>query len=172
MGLKAAELEEAARRGGAAEVSFFGGYQGQPYERSNSVDLLMVAEKATVSYAMRNLDELFSALDESGYRSTDSPRSARPRLPGGEDAAGDSRSCAGIHSRAAGPADPPNDGEQTPRNGHPVFVAQHGTATCCRKCLESWHYIERGVRLTPEQTDYIVRVLERWLRKWLPGASK
>ena len=43
--LKATTLEEAARRGGAAEVSFFGGYQGQPYDRSNSVDLLMVARK-------------------------------------------------------------------------------------------------------------------------------
>ncbi len=45
LGLKAAELEEAARRGGAAEVSFFGGYQGQPYDRSSSVDLVMVAAK-------------------------------------------------------------------------------------------------------------------------------
>ena len=45
VGLEAAELERAARRGGAAEVAFFGGYQEQPYDRSTSVDLLMVARK-------------------------------------------------------------------------------------------------------------------------------
>ena len=29
-------------------------------------------------------------------------------------------------------AHPKNDGKQTPMRGHPVFVAQHATATCCR----------------------------------------
>jgi hypothetical protein len=33
------------------------------------------------------------------------------------------------------PAKPRNDGKQTPYRGHPVFVAQHATATCCRGCL-------------------------------------
>lgn len=28
-----------------------------------------------------------------------------------------------------------NDGKQTPMRGHPVFIAQHATATCCRSCL-------------------------------------
>ena len=28
-----------------------------------------------------------------------------------------------------------NDGKQTPMRGHPVFVAQHATATCCRGCI-------------------------------------
>lgn len=41
-------------------------------------------------------------------------------------------------------ADPANDGKQTPFRGHPVFVAQHATATCCRGCLATWHGIERG----------------------------
>ena len=45
LGLETAELEAVARRGGAAKVTFFGGFQEQPYERSTSVDLLMVAEK-------------------------------------------------------------------------------------------------------------------------------
>jgi len=30
---------------------------------------------------------------------------------------------------------PKNDGKQTPMKNHPVFIAQHATATCCRKCL-------------------------------------
>jgi hypothetical protein len=33
------------------------------------------------------------------------------------------------------------DGKQTPTKGHPVFIAQHATACCCRGCLEKWHKI-------------------------------
>ena len=32
-----------------------------------------------------------------------------------------------------------NDGKQTPMRGHPVFIAQHATATCCRECIRKWH---------------------------------
>ena len=39
-------------------------------------------------------------------------------------------------ARRLAPAEPRNDGKQTPYRGHPVFVAQHATATCCRSCLE------------------------------------
>ena len=34
-----------------------------------------------------------------------------------------------------------NDGKQTPMRGHPVFIAQHATATCCRECIRKWHKI-------------------------------
>jgi len=34
------------------------------------------------------------------------------------------------------PANPRNDGKQTPTKGHPVFIAQHACACCCRSCLE------------------------------------
>jgi ATP-dependent helicase/nuclease subunit A len=61
------------------------------------------------------------------------------------------------------PAEPENDGTQTPFRGHPVFVAQHATATCCRDCLEKWHGIKRGVDLAEAERGYIVRVLARWL---------
>ena len=43
------------------------------------------------------------------------------------------------------PANPPKDGHQTPWRGHPVFVAQHATATCCRKCLANWHHVPRRI---------------------------
>ena len=35
-----------------------------------------------------------------------------------------------IRTRLA-PANPPNDGKQTPMRGHPVFKAQHACACCC-----------------------------------------
>lgn len=45
LGLEAAELERMARRCGAAEAVFFGGFQRQPYDRAASVDLIMLARK-------------------------------------------------------------------------------------------------------------------------------
>lgn len=58
----------------------------------------------------------------------------------------------------------PNDGKQTPMRGHPVFIAQHATATCCRGCLEKWHKIRAGKELTPRQKEYIVHVIMLWIK--------
>src|SRR4051812_47751504 len=49
-----------------------------------------------------------------------------------------------ITARRRAPAVPHKDGKQTPYGGHPVFVAQHATATCCRTCLQRWHDIAKG----------------------------
>jgi len=59
------------------------------------------------------------------------------------------------------------DGTQTKKEGSALFYAQHATATCCRKCLEYWHGIERGRELTPEELTYceglVIAYLEaRW----------
>lgn len=67
-------------------------------------------------------------------------------------------------SQYLAPANPENDGRQTPFRGHPVFVAQHGTATCCRRCLQKWHHIPSGRVMTTSEEDYIVSVIESWLR--------
>ena len=61
------------------------------------------------------------------------------------------------------PAHPRNDGKQTPMRGHPVFVAQHATATCCRGCLEKWHGISAGQALSAGQQAYAVALIGRWL---------
>ena len=55
-----------------------------------------------------------------------------------------------------------NDGKQTPMKGHPVFIAQHATGTCCRKCLYKWHSIKNNKELSREEIDYIVDVIIRW----------
>ena len=73
-----------------------------------------------------------------------------------------------IRQRLA-PADPKNDGRQTPWRNHPVFVAQHATATCCRGCLEKVHEIGKGAALTAEERDYVLRVIERWLAGQVGG---
>lgn len=72
-----------------------------------------------------------------------------------------------IRSRLA-LADIPNDGRQTPMHGHPVFIAQHATATCCRKCLYQWHRIPPGVPLSEEQQNYVVALIMEWLRRQTP----
>ena len=53
-------------------------------------------------------------------------------------------------SKRLAPAEIPNDGKQTPMRGHPVFIAQHATATCCRGCLEKWHKIPKNRVLTEQ----------------------
>ena len=61
------------------------------------------------------------------------------------------------------PAEPCDDGRQTPMRGHPIFIAQHATACCCRGCLAKWHKIPKGRPLTDQEVDYILDVLARWL---------
>ena len=71
-----------------------------------------------------------------------------------------------IDARLA-PAHPPRDGKQTPYRGHPVFVAQHATACCCRGCLEKWHGISRGRAFSEPEREHVLAALERWLREAL-----
>lgn len=58
-----------------------------------------------------------------------------------------------------------NDGSQTPTKNHPVFLAQHATATCCRGCLEKWHHISKGKELTSNEENYIVCLIMEWIKK-------
>ena len=69
-----------------------------------------------------------------------------------------------ISTRLA-PAVIPNDGKKTPMKGHPVFIAQHATATCCRGCLEKWHHIKKGHQLTPQEQEYIINIIMTWIKK-------
>ncbi len=63
------------------------------------------------------------------------------------------------------PAYPVNDGKQTPMKNHPVFIAQHACACCCRSCLEKWHHIPKGKELTQNEINYIVSLLMTWIKK-------
>lgn len=65
------------------------------------------------------------------------------------------------------PAYIPNDGKQTPMRGHPVFIAQHATATCCRECIRKWHKMQPGRALSQVQQDYLVDVIMTWIQKEL-----
>ena len=71
-----------------------------------------------------------------------------------------------ISTRVA-PAIPKNDGKQTPMRGHPVFIAQHATATCCRKCIKKWQGVEKGRALTEAEVDYTVALIMGWIERQL-----
>ena len=69
-----------------------------------------------------------------------------------------------INQRLRPPATP-KDGRQTPMKNHPVFIAQHATATCCRGCLEKWYQIPKDRGLTDTEVDQIVTLLMTWLSR-------
>jgi hypothetical protein len=117
----------------------------------------------TGALAVRNLDEIFTALRRSPFRQ-------RFRLGPSDRAYLEAKGLPTVLEHAAdfiarrlAPAEPRNDGKQTPFRGHPVFVAQHATATCCRGCLAKWHSIERGRPLTPDEQAHAVRAIAQWL---------
>ena len=65
------------------------------------------------------------------------------------------------------PVAPPNDGRQTPWRNHPVFVAQHATATCYRGCLAKTHEISKGQALTEEEMTHVLGTIDRWLSQYV-----
>jgi uncharacterized protein DUF4186 len=114
---------------------------------------------------MRSLDDVFVAFARSPFR-------RRFRLQERERAYLRDRGLPTVLEHARGfvaarlaPARPANDGRQTAFRGHPVFVAHHATACCCRGCLQKWHCIPRGHELTATEREYVVAALEQWLRQ-------
>jgi hypothetical protein len=116
-----------------------------------------------------DIDDIFAALRRSPFRQ-------RQRLGARERTYLEARGIETVLAHAAdfvarrlAPAEPRNDGKQTPMRGHPVFIAQHATATCCRGCLVKWHGIERGRILTSQEQSHVVAVIGRWLAEQLGG---
>ena len=64
-----------------------------------------------------------------------------------------------------------NDGKQTPMKGHPTFIAQHATATCCRGCLYKWHKIPKDTNLSEDEINYIVDVIMTWIEREVNGKN-
>ena len=63
------------------------------------------------------------------------------------------------------PAEPENDGKQTPMHGHPAFKAMHATACCCRGCLNKWYHVPLHRELTESEQERIVNLMMAWIRK-------
>lgn len=115
---------------------------------------------------MKDIQEVLSRLSRSPFRSS------RIHLKGKELNYLRSKGMDEVLKHAAefiekrlAPASPRNDGKQTPWHNHPVFVAQHATATCCRGCLQKWHQIPTGRMLIAEEQQYIVEMIRGWLSR-------
>ena len=69
-----------------------------------------------------------------------------------------------VHQKLA-PAEPLNDGKQTPMHGHPLFKAMHATGCCCRGCLNKWYKVPLHQELNEVQQEKIVNLLLAWIDK-------
>ena len=112
---------------------------------------------------MRDLDDVFNRLARSAFR-------RKFRLGPEDRAYARAKGLGVLHEHARdfvakrlAPAAPKNDGKQTPWRGHPVFVAQHATATCCRGCLAKWPAIAAGSALSTAEQNHVVAAIDRWL---------
>ena len=121
------------------------------------------AERSGGNAAGEEFEELFARLARSEFRS-------RFRLGAAEAAYAERKGAETLRRHAEdfvrtrlAPAVIPNDGRQMPMRGHPVFIAQHATACCCRKCLEKWHRIPAGRELSAAEQRYVVAVLMAWI---------
>jgi len=109
--------------------------------------------------------DLFERLAQSKFRSrfhlNDAERKYAEKL--GDD--GLRKHASDLIAKRLAPEAIENDGKQTPMSGHPVFVAQHATGTCCRGCLEKWHGIPKGRMLSDEEQRHISDVILRWIAR-------
>ncbi|MBN2138403.1 MAG: DUF4186 domain-containing protein [Sedimentisphaerales bacterium] len=116
---------------------------------------------------MRDIDELFEALGRSSFRSRFELGESELAYLRDKGLAVICRHARDFVVKRLADAEPANDGRQTPMRNHPVFIAQHATATCCRKCLAKWHRIPHSRKLTEAEIDYVVTVIEHWIAKKL-----
>ena len=114
-----------------------------------------------------SLAPLFERLAQSAFRSRFrlSPKDRAYIATHGLDTI--ARHAADFVQKRLAPAYIPNDGRQTPMRGHPVFLAQHATACCCRGCFAKWHHIPAGRPLTDQEQQYAVSVLMEWIGRQL-----
>jgi predicted Fe-S protein YdhL (DUF1289 family) len=120
--------------------------------------------------SLSRFTEIVIEIDEAFRRLAAAPFRRKFRLAGRERAYVETWGLAAVMKHGAkfiaerlAPAFPRNDGKQTPWRNHPIFVAQHATATCCRGCLEKVHEITKGHALTEIESAYVLRILERWI---------
>jgi hypothetical protein len=115
---------------------------------------------------VRYIDEVFAALARSDFRRSKRLGSKDAEYLRNKGISKVTEHAADFVEKRLAPADPANDGKQTPWRGHPVFVAQHATGTCCRSCLAKWHHIPKGRALSEEEKEHVVRVIKHWLETY------
>ncbi len=114
----------------------------------------------------KNLNELFDSLEHSKFRSSFHLNSKMKEYVKNKGICLVERHAYDFINERLKPAYPKNDGKQTPmRQVHPVFIAQHATGTCCRRCLFKWHNISMYRELTEDEISYIVKVIMKYIER-------
>ena len=116
--------------------------------------------------------QLFERLGNSKFRSSCHPKQADKEYVQEKGMETIRQHARDFIAKREAPAVIPNDGKQTPMRGHPVFIAQHATATCCRECIRKWHKMQPGRELSHVQQEYLVDVIRVWIQKEMQRYEK
>jgi len=118
---------------------------------------------------MQTIQEALKKLDQSHFRSSFHLKEADCKYIDEKGWDVIQTHCEQFVQKRLAPAVIDNDGSQTPMRGapkgHPVFLAQHACACCCRGCLSKWYHVTPGVELSEIQQQKIVRLLMAWIKK-------
>lgn len=127
------------------------------------------AKRAGIDYQPAEEEDLWQRLKKSPFRSRFQLKEGERQYIRQQGMETIRRHAQDFVGQRLAPAQPVNDGKQTPMKGHPVFIAQHATGTCCRNCLAKWHKIPQGRALSPEEQEYVVSLLMEWIARQLKG---
>ena len=113
----------------------------------------------------KKIEEVFKALEKSNFRSKFHLKKEDKEYIDKKGIEVIKNHAYDLIGKRLAPKDIINDGRQTPMKGHPVFIAQHATGTCCRGCLYKWHNIPKGHDLSQEELDYVVNIIMKFITK-------
>lgn len=112
---------------------------------------------------MNNIDKILFSLSKSKFRSSFHLKEKDKQYIKEKGIDTIRKHATDFITKRIAPKEIPNDGKQTPMRGHPVFIAEHATATCCRTCLYKWHKIPPNIELNEKQINYIVDIIMKWI---------
>ena len=113
----------------------------------------------------QQFDEIFQRLQKSPFRAKFKLSAADKKYIADKGIDTIRSHCQDFVKKRLAPSVIPNDGKQTPMRGHPVFVAQHATACCCRGCISKWHKIPSGRELSGAEQEYLVDLVMSWIAR-------
>ena len=113
----------------------------------------------------QQFDEIFQRLQKSTFRAKFKLSAADKKYIADKGIDTIRSHCQDFVKKRLAPSVIPNDGKQTPMRGHPVFVAQHATACCCRGCISKWHKIPSGRELSEAEQEYLVDLVMSWIAR-------
>lgn len=112
-------------------------------------------------------EEIFDRLQKSDFRCKFKLGTAEKAYISQKGIAAIEQHCHDFIAKRIAPAVIPNDGRQTPMRGHPVFIAQHATACCCRGCINKWHHLPQHTTLSEEEQNFLCGLILAWINRQL-----